>query len=32
MKRAKKLYILLGVLVLACIATFVLTRMEDEKE
>lgn len=32
MKRAKKLYILLGVLVLACIATFILTRMEDKKE
>lgn len=32
MKRAKKLYILLGVLVLCCVATFILTRMEDEKE
>ena len=32
MKRAKKLYILLGVLALACIATFILTRMEEEKE
>lgn len=32
MKRAKKLYILLGVLVLCCAATFILTRMEDEKE
>lgn len=32
MKRAKKLYILLGVLVLACIATFILTRMEEQKE
>ena len=32
MKRAKKLYILLGVLVLACIATFILTRMEEQTE
>ena len=32
MKRAKKLYILLGVLVLCCAATFILTRMEEEKE
>lgn len=32
MKRAKKLYILLGVLVLVCAATFILTRMEDKKE
>ena len=32
MKRAKKLYILLGVLVLACVATFILTRMEEQKE
>lgn len=32
MKRAKKLYVLLGVLVLACVATFILTRMEEQKE
>lgn len=32
MKRAKKLYILLGVLVLVCAATFILSRMEEKQE
>lgn len=32
MKRSKKLYILLGVLVVACIATFAVMHMEERKE
>lgn len=32
MKRSKKIYILLGVLAVACIATFVVIRREDHKE
>lgn len=32
MKRSKQLYVLLGILAAVCIATFVLTRMEEEKE
>lgn len=32
MKRSKRLYALLGILVVACIATFAVTRMEEEKE
>ena len=32
MKRTKKLYILLGVLVVICIATFVLSKTEEKKE
>ena len=32
MKRAKKLYILLGVLVVICIATFALSKTEEKKE
>lgn len=32
MKRAKKLYIMLGVLVVACVATFILTQFEADKE
>ena len=32
MKRTKKLYILLGVLVVICIATFALSKTEKKKE
>lgn len=32
MKRTKKLYILLGVLVVICIATFALSKTEEKKE
>lgn len=32
MKRSKRLFTLLGVLVVACIATFVVTQLEEEKE
>lgn len=32
MKRTKKLYILLGVLVVICIATFALSKAEEKKE
>ncbi|MGM9614942.1 MAG: DUF4340 domain-containing protein [Oscillospiraceae bacterium] len=32
MKRSKRLYALLGILVVACLATFAVTRMEEEKE
>lgn len=32
MNRSKKLYILLGVLAVACAATFVVTQMEEQKE
>lgn len=32
MNQSKKLYILLGVLAVACAATFVVTRMEERKE
>lgn len=32
MKRSKKLYILLGVLAVACIATFAVTQIEERKE
>ena len=32
MKRSKKIYILLGVLAVACIATFGVIRLEDHKE
>ena len=32
MKRTKKLYILLGVLVVICIATFALSMTEKKKE
>ena len=32
MKRAKKLYILLGVLAVICVATFALTQFEEDKE
>lgn len=32
MKRAKKLYILLGVLAVVCVATFALTQFEEDQE
>ena len=32
MKRSKKIYMLLGVLVVACIATFAVIRYEEHKE
>lgn len=32
MKRSKRIYILLGVLAVVCIATFAVTRMEEHKE
>lgn len=32
MNRSKKLYILMGILAVACIATFAVTRMEERKE
>lgn len=32
MKRSKRLFALLGVLVVACIATFVVTQIEEDKE
>jgi hypothetical protein len=32
MKRAKKLYVLLAVLVAACLVTFAVTRMEERQE
>lgn len=32
MNRSKKLYILLGILALACVATFTVMQMEDRKE
>ena len=32
MNRSKKLYILLGILAVACIATFAVMQMEERKE
>ena len=32
MKKAKKIYALLGVLLIICVATFVISRQEEEKE
>ena len=32
MKRAKRLYALLGILVIVCAATFAVTQMEEVKE
>ena len=32
MKKAKKIYALLGVLLLVCVATFIISRQEEEKE
>ena len=32
MKKAKRIYALLGILLVACVATFVISRQEEEKE
>ena len=32
MKRAKRIYILLGVLVVLCVATFAVSRYNEEQE
>ena len=32
MKRSKRLFALLGILIVACVATFAVTQMEEEKE